>query len=418
MKILHTSDWHLGQNFYNKSRKAEHEQFLLWLLDQINIHSIDAVIVAGDIFDTSTPPSYAREMYNQFVVEMNRVHCQLIILGGNHDSVSVLNETKQLLKYLNTDVIPNTTDNIQNQVIELKDKEHNIGALVCAIPFIRPRDVLTSQAGKTGTERQQQLGEEIKKHYQSVYQLAVARRDALDNGKNLSIIATGHLTALGVSQSDSVRDIYIGNLDGFAADGFPPADYIALGHIHRPQIVAKSEHIRYCGSPIPLSFDELSTNKQVNVVEFAEGQRIITAIEVPRFQPLAELKGDLNAIEKQLLEFKDSKQTVWLSIIVSIQDYLSDLQDKIRLMTDDLNVEVLQLKRARENRNQILEQQEQETLSELTPMDVFEKRLALESFPTEADQQRLKRMTTTFKQILSDVEHSHTSPSDNTEVDA
>ena len=97
MKILHTSDWHLGQNFYNKSRKNEHELFLHWLLNQIGIHSIDAVIVAGDIFDTSTPPSYAREMYNQFVVEINRLNCQLVILGGNHDSVSVLNETKQLL---------------------------------------------------------------------------------------------------------------------------------------------------------------------------------------------------------------------------------------------------------------------------------------------------------------------------------
>ncbi len=418
MKILHTSDWHLGQNFYNKSRKNEHELFLHWLLNQIGIHSIDAVIVAGDIFDTSTPPSYAREMYNQFVVEINRLNCQLVILGGNHDSVSVLNETKQLLKYLNTDVIANTTDDIKSQVIELKDKNKNIGALVCAIPFIRPRDVLISQAGKTGAERQQQLGEAITTHYHRIYQHAIERRNALDNNANIPIIATGHLTALGVSQSDSVRDFYIGNLNGFAADNFPPADYIALGHIHRPQIVAKSEHIRYCGSPIPLSFDELKTTKQVYLIEFSDGQRTITPLDIPCFQLLAELKGNLSEIEQQLAEFRDSKQTVWLSIIVSIQDYLSNLQEKISLLTKDLNVEVLQLKRARERRNQTLEQQVQETLSELTPMDVFEKRLALESFTTEEDLKRLGRMSIMFQQILSDVEHNYSTAANNTEVGA
>ncbi|MDO6805832.1 hypothetical protein Q4595_25475, partial [Wenyingzhuangia sp. 1_MG-2023] len=96
-------------------------------------------------------------------------------------------------------------------------------AIVCAIPFIRPRDVLQSRAGESGLEKRQALGEAIQQHYQRVYQAALA----LKTSKQLDvpIIATGHLTALGVSQSDSVRDIYIGSLDGFAADGFPPADY-------------------------------------------------------------------------------------------------------------------------------------------------------------------------------------------------
>lgn len=240
----------------------------------------------------------------------------------------------------------------------------------------------------------------------------------MDNNANIPIIATGHLTALGVSQSDSVRDIYIGNLNGFAADNFPPADYIALGHIHRPQIVAKSEHIRYCGSPIPLSFDELKTTKQVYLIEFSDGQRTISPLDIPCFQLLAELKGNLSEIEQQLAEFRDSEQTVWLSIIVSIQDYLSNLQEKISLLTKDLNVEVLQLKRARERRNQTLEQQVQETLSELTPMDVFEKRLALESFTTEEDLKRLGRMSIMFQQILSDVEHNYSTSANNTEVGA
>lgn len=408
MKILHTSDWHLGQNFYNKSRKNEHERFLQWLLEQVTEHDIDAIIVAGDIFDTSTPPSYAREMYNKFVVDSNKIGCQLVLLGGNHDSVSVLKETQQLLKYMGADVIPNTNEDHATQVVELKGKKGDVEALVCAIPFIRPRDVLTSQAGVSGVERQKQLGDAIKQHYQSVYETAVAKRATYENHEYMPIIATGHLTAMGVQQSDSVRDIYVGNLDGFAADGFPDADYIALGHIHRPQVVAKREYIRYSGSPIPLSFDELKSKKQVCVVEFSEGERIISQLAVPTFQPLAEIKGDLSEIESQLNQYigLDGEQSVWLSIEVQAQDYLSDLQERMRALTEGLNVEVLQLRRARERRNQALEQESAETLSELSPMDVFTKRIALEEFETESEKARLERMTVKFKQVMVEVSES------------
>lgn len=403
MKILHTSDWHLGQNFYNKSRKNEHQQFLDWLLQQVVAQSVDAIIVAGDIFDTSTPPSYAREMYNKFVVDCSKLNCQLVLLGGNHDSVSVLKETQQLLKHMGTDVIPNTNEDYSTQVLPLKGKSGEVEALVCAIPFIRPRDVLTSQAGVSGVERQKQLGDAIKQHYASVYQAAVAQRKQY--GESTPIVATGHLTAMGVQQSDSVRDIYVGNLDGFAADGFPPADYIALGHIHRPQVVAKQEHIRYCGSPIPLSFDELKSTKQVCIVEFEKGQRVISQLNVPTFQPLAEIKGDLESIETQLNQYigLDGEQSMWLSIEVQTQDYLSDLQERVSRLTQDLNVEVLQLRRAREKRNQTLNQESAESLSELNPMEVFEKRVALEEFETESEKARLERMTVTFKQVMTEV---------------
>ncbi|MEZ8387701.1 exonuclease subunit SbcD [Vibrio splendidus] len=412
MKILHTSDWHLGQNFYNKSRKNEHERFLQWLLEQVTEHDIDAIIVAGDIFDTSTPPSYAREMYNKFVVDSNKIGCQLVLLGGNHDSVSVLKETQQLLKYMGADVIPNTNEDHATQVVELKGKNGDVEALVCAIPFIRPRDVLTSQAGVTGVERQKQLGDAIKQHYQSVYDAAVEKRAEFENSEHMPIIATGHLTAMGVQQSDSVRDIYVGNLDGFAADGFPDADYIALGHIHRPQVVAKREYIRYCGSPIPLSFDELKSQKQVCVVEFVAGERTISQLPVPTFQPLAEIKGDLSEIESQLNQYigLDSDQSVWLSIEVQAQDYLSDLQERMRALTEGLNVEVLQLRRARERRNQALEQESAETLSELSPMDVFSKRIALEEFETDSEKARLERMTVKFKQVMVEVSESAQAP--------
>jgi exonuclease SbcD len=414
MKILHTSDWHLGQSFFTKSRKEEHQGFINWLLQQVTIEQVDAVIIAGDIFDTGTPPSYAREMYNQFVVDMQQLNCVLVVLGGNHDSVSTLNESKQILACLNTFVVASTGISIDEQVFTIPDKQGQPGTILCAVPFIRARDVLQSTAGETGLQKRQALGDAIKQHYQTLYQIALTKKQ--DSGLDLPIIATGHLTALGVSQSESVRDIYIGTLDGFAAEGFPAADYIALGHIHKPQIVAKSEHIRYCGSPIPLSFDELGTQKQVMLVEFTGAQRTsLQPIDIPIFQPMQVIKGDLSTIETALKLLKNNEEAdlaCWLCLEVESQDYLSDLQQRIQDMTEGLNVEVLQLRRSRKQRRQLLSQMQSETLAELSPHDVFEKRLAMETFETDEDQTTsqatLKQMRQRFSQILSDVKHQGT----------
>ncbi len=455
MNLLHTSDWHLGQNFYTQSRKAEHQQFLDWLLVQVQAHAIDAVIVAGDVFDTGAPPSYARELYNRFIVELNQLGCTLVVLGGNHDSVSTLNESRQLLACLNTHVIAGVnSEDLSDQVLEVRAKKNTEGAdeasepeadvcaIVCAIPFVRPRDVLMSSAGESGDQKRIALGEAISRLYHDLYQLALERRDAIEQrtGKRVPIIATGHLTALGVKQTESVRDIYIGTLDGFDAGGFPPADYIALGHIHRPQVVAKNECIRYSGSPIPLSFDELKSPKQVVKVSFAsdggEGDHPqIELLEIPRFQPMAVLKGDLASIEQQLQAFADGAgcadadcgprkfdgetrapgkrdgeaQATWLSIEVQSQEFLADLPQRVQALTEGLPVEVLQLKRARDHRRTSLSQQQQETLAELTPQDVFEQRLSPLVFEGDDEKARLERMRTQFRQIVEEIEREHSS---------
>lgn len=410
MKILHTSDWHLGQSFLTRSRKDEHQAFLEWLLNQVTTNAIDAVIVAGDVFDTGTPPSYAREIYNQFVVAINRLNCTLVILGGNHDSVSTLNESKELLACLNTHVIANTSDDLTEQLLELKNSAGDVGAILCAVPFIRPRDVITSVEGESGLDKRQALGEAINQHYHDIYEAALSLRE--EKSLSVPIIATGHLTAIGVTKSESTRDIYIGTLEAFSADGFPPADYIALGHIHRPQKVAKSEHIRYSGSPIPLSFDELTSPKQVVVVEFNKSERLsINEIEIPMFHPMVALKGNLKSIENQLKKFEGNTENLptWLSIEVEVQDNYSDLQQRIQSLTEHLNVEVIKLKRSRDQNQSTLVQEAKETLAELTPFDVFNKRLDLEAFEGEEAQARLERLKTQFKKIASEVERQEPS---------
>lgn len=419
MKILHTSDWHLGQHFITKSRAAEHAAFMDWLLVQVVEQQIDAVIVAGDIFDTGTPPSYARELYNRFIVAMSKLSCQLVILAGNHDSVAMLNESKQLLRELNTQVITTVSDDLTSQLITLKSEAGLPQAILCAIPFVRPRDVMRSQAGQSGLEKQTQLGDAIKQHYADLHILAVTQQAEIQSefGHPVPIIATGHLTAMGVSVTESVRDIYIGTLDAFAANQFPAADYIALGHIHRAQKVAKSEHIRYSGSPIALSFDEVKQQKSVNLVHFKEGK--LDAVEIfpiPQFQPMQLLKGNLDSLATQLSDFPKmldlakGKRPTWLCIEVEEQDYLQDLQTRVAALTDNLAVEVLQVKRARKNREQVLSSEQQETLTELSVGDVFQRCLAQVDFSSDVEAARKLRIELAFKQIVEQVEHQHVTP--------
>lgn len=415
-KIIHTSDWHLGQFFMGKSRQAEHKQFLAWLIASAVANNVNAIIVAGDIFDTGSPPSYARELYNQFIVNLQSTGIHLVILGGNHDSVATLGESKELLACLNTHVIPGALDDINQQVITLsdasalssaKDVSASPQAIICAIPYLRPRDILQSVAGQSGSQKQQSLQQAISDHYHSIYALAEKeqQRIATEYNKQVPIIATGHLTTIGAKSSESVRDIYIGTLDAFPSSAFPPADYIALGHIHRSQKVTDSEHIRYCGSPIPLSFDELNNDKIILIAEFNNGvlQQVMPE-SVPRFQPMYLIKGDLKTIEteiKKLADQQDASLPAWLDIEVSTQDYLNDLQQRIQLMLEELPLEVLLLRRERKQQLKSLEAESKVTLQELTPQDVFERRLELEDWSDEGQQGKKARVSQAFNEVLS-----------------
>ena len=421
MRILHTSDWHLGQYFYGKSRAAEHQQFLTWLISQVQLHKIQCVIVAGDIFDTVTPPSYAREMYFDFIVNMHKINCQLIFLAGNHDSVAMLGESKQLLRSLSARVIPNATANfsesddseaINEQVFYINDQEGKAQAVICAIPFLRPRDILKSQAGKTANDKSQSLQQAIKEHYQQLYQQA-KKLSITDGNKTLPIIATGHLTTVGVTISESVRDIYIGTLEAFPANAFPNADYIALGHIHRAQKVAKTEHIRYCGSPIPLSFDEAKQTKRVLIVDFIKDKLDkVTELQIPSFQPIMMVKTTLNDLSdlvaeqvKQLKELKQG-QKIWLDIEIDSSEYLQDLNSRIEQLVSDLPVEILLVRRSKKSRQAMPNNQKKITLNELSLTDVFNTRLDQENWQTDEEQALKGRLITLFQQAISQVNFS------------
>ncbi len=449
MRILHTSDWHLGQLFYGKSREQEQSQFLNWLVEQVKTDQIDAVVVAGDLFDTGTPPSYARALYNRFVDQLTQTGCQLVLLAGNHDSVAVLNESQSLLSRLGASIVAGAEDDLSQRLLELKDHTGQVGAILCAIPFLRARDLVISQSGQSSQEKQRELQQVIADHYQQLYLLAKERAEALKAEQPEPVIVmTGHLTALGASVSDSVREIYIGTLEGFPADLFPPADYIALGHIHRSQKVAKRENIRYSGSPIALSFDEAQQSKSVLRIELSKDQPVqVSPLEVPCFQAMARIGGDLAKIEQQLdqavekhlsdqavedsansttNEINDQASvdlvanseeqkadTLWLDIEVDSQEFLSDLQPRIETMCQDKPVEVLRIRRQRQLRKLQTTESEKLQLNELTVTDVFQRRLELEDWQKEGQggggedgeqkeqlSERKQRLESCFQQVL------------------
>ncbi|EWH08924.1 exonuclease subunit SbcD [Catenovulum agarivorans DS-2] len=404
MRFIHTSDWHLGQNFYGKNRAAEHQAFFNWLLHTIEEQQVDGLIVAGDIFDTAAPPSYARTLLNQLVIQVNQLGCQLILLGGNHDSVAVLNENKNLYQALNTTLIsqaiqPEQISDYQQQVQILHDKNKKEAAIMVAVPYLRPRDLLGLSKDEYN-QAQNRLLPAIQQHYQQLYQIALDKQKQLhqQTGQQLPIIGTAHLTIVNAKVTDSVRDIYIGSLEAVPVEALPDFDYLAMGHIHQPQVIGNKQHIRYSGSPIAMSFDEANQQKSVVLVDTninqqksgAPAQLKISTLNIPCSQAIAQIKGNIAQVEQQLTELATQQQNIWLDIEVSSDDYHSDLQQKLLLLTADSQLEILRVRRSKK----VLQTQVQEknvSLDELTPHDVFKQRLENLELD-EAQQQALSEL--------------------------
>ncbi len=411
MRILHTSDWHLGQHFMGKSRQAEHQALIDWLVAQVDAQAVDAVLIAGDIFDTGAPPSYARGLYNDLVARLHRAGVALLLLGGNHDSVATLSESRSVLAFLGSTVMAAVGDAAE-QVVVLPQRggQREPGCIVCAVPFIRPRDVLQSQAGHSAEDKQQSLQTAIQAYYQAVVAAGRARQVSLQHelGRVVPLIATGHLTTVGASSNESVREIYVGSLDAFPTNAFPLVDYLALGHIHKPQKVGGLNHIRYCGSPIPLGFDEARQHKEMLLVDLNEtGLVAVTALPVPRFQALVSVGGNLASLAGAIAtaaQAGTAQKPVWLEVTVAEDDYLADLPERIGAMTQGLPVEVLRVRRQRTSTTATLAMDLTATLDELSPHDVFARRLAAEDLSPELTHALSERYRLVVAGLMGNVE--------------
>jgi DNA repair protein SbcD/Mre11 len=313
MKLLHTSDWHLGKALFGEKRYDEHEKFLDWLIGVIAAENIDLLIVSGDVFDTTTPSNRATELYYSFLCKTKSTSCKnVIITGGNHDSPSFLAAPGNLLKHLNIFVV-SEAGNPEDEIIEIKDEKGDTRMIVCAVPYLKDRNVRISSPGETAADKERNLLAGIRKHYESVHSLGKELKDKL----KVPLVSTGHLFTSGgtINQGDGVRELYIGTLARVEGSIFPEfIDYAALGHLHSAQSVAGRENIRYSGSPIPMGFGEASQEKKVVVAEISQSERNIKEVTVPPFIKLVSIKGAREKIFEKLEELKKEGSQYWIEL--------------------------------------------------------------------------------------------------------
>ncbi len=345
MKIIHTSDWHIGRSLYGRKRYPEYEAFLEWLAQYIESQEVDALLVAGDIFDSKTPSNRAQELYYRFLCRVAGSSCRhVVICSGNHDSPSLLDAPAELLRFLNIHVVGCMTDPCSGEIKVLNDPNGEPELIACAVPYLRDRDIRQVDSGESVADKERKLLEGIRSHYQQVCEEAQALRSTFN--RPVPLVVMGHLfTAGGQSLSgDGVRDLYIGTLAHVNADIFPPAiDYLALGHLHLPQKVGGADNRRYSGSPLPMGFGEATQTKCINLVEFSGTRTKVTEVAVPLFQPLESISGDWEIILTRLNELKCASSRAWLEIVYEGREVIGNLRDLVEEATAGTDLELLRI---------------------------------------------------------------------------
>ncbi|HFA50448.1 MAG TPA: exonuclease subunit SbcD [Bacteroidetes bacterium] len=395
MKILHTSDWHLGQKFISREREEEHALALDWLANIIIEKKVDLLIVAGDVFDIGNPPSSSRAMYYNFLKRLWQSDCRhVIITGGNHDSPQMLDAPRDILQILDVHIIGKATDDPADEIIVLKNKKGNIEAVVAAVPFLRDQDLRRAVSGETSKDRVEKIREGILVHYE-----AVGKEAQKYKNEKVPMIVTGHLCVTGHEASHKQDNIYLGSIENIKADQFPKIfDYVALGHIHRPQSIGGKKEVRYSGSLIPLSFSETKDTKSVTLIDFNKNKiRKIEELELPIFRRLKTIEGSFEYVQERLEklhhDYKDGL-SVWVEVVVESDTLIPNLNGLLQDFIKNLNIEILKT-RLKTSHFSISEQGEYQELEELDPIDVFTKKC--ESAGRAPDD--IKELTATFKEL-------------------
>ena len=393
MKLLHTADLHLGRHLYGRRRHHEFAAFLDWLAATLEAEQVDALIIAGDVFDTATPSPRSQAQYYQFLCRIAAGPCRhVIITAGNHDSPAFLDAPRDILRALNVHVIGAAREPAAEGLL-LRDRDGAPEAIVCAVPYLRERDLRSADAGESPAEKTAKLLDGIRAHYAA----AVAHAETLRNGAALPLIATVHLYTAG-SQTSEAHDHEIGTLTHVPASVFPAAiDYLALGHIHLAQRLDGSETRRYSGSPLAHTFAEAAQNKTVCLVAFQGRNAAVRPLAVPVFQKRERLRGDLPALEARLAELAATGDNIWLEIHYEGEAVEGGLRDRLHALTADTPLEILRLKNERIRERVLTQNTDSETLDDLNPLDVFERCLAAHHIP--ADQRDALRQN--YREILA-----------------
>lgn len=407
-RAIHTADWHLGKALGNLDRTTEYQRFLHWLEATLIETEADVLIIAGDVFDSATPPQSAVQLYFEFLASLHqkRGECRVVVTSGNHDSPAHLDAPRELLNLIGVQVCatlprhPDATPAPERLLIPLPSPAAP-HLLVAALPFLRERDLRKGELGQDAAAISRDLQAGIVARYQEAVDAA---RPWLDQG--LPLLATGHLTALGATSSASERDIHVGGLGSIGADAFPAAiQYVALGHLHRPQAVGGRAHIRYSGSPITLSFSECQDRKEIRVLDFVGAELVNNlSLPVPQARHLIELRLPETELASGLRDFTPPPAPLpaWVELTILDAKGDKDLVQAAHLAAQgrEQEFEIIRVLTERTAPLPLLGESNDENLQEnvlAAPRAVFQQRLKAEAYdePTHA------ALTTAFEELYS-----------------
>lgn len=398
MKILHTSDWHIGKQLHKYDLSEDIDLFFTWLIAYIKSENIDVLLVSGDIFDQANPSQAAYKQYYDLLKRLINLDCKIILTGGNHDSAAVLNAPAELLKAFDISVIGGATEEITEMFVSVEKNNEKI--VVAAIPFLKDRDVRKSVAGETYATKIEQIKSGLRNYFTNINTHYSA------NHTDEVFILMGHLYVQGSEISDSEREIQIGNQAGVEAHMFGGIPhYVALGHIHKPQVVSHEQNIHYCGSPIPLSFSEKEDCKQVNVISI-ENNRIanVQIVPIPKYRNLVTFEGNLQEVENKLNAYSEETALTSLAeIIVNEETESLERRQAFEALINSSLENNLEIVKSRLNFKSKIRGASDAfavgtDVADVTPMQMFEKKLEL-----QGGLENTEELKNAFREILEEL---------------
>lgn len=383
LRLIHTADWHLGHTLHGVSRQLEHQQFLDWLLAELLDKQADALIVAGDIFDSANPSAAAQAQLYEFLVnaKTQQPELNIILVGGNHDSATRLDAPSSILNALGVVMVGGLQrDNQrgidwQRLIVPLTNAAGEVKAWCGAMPFLRNADLPSSESEEDA------LVAGVKTLYDELF---TRLQSHAKHGE--SLIMTGHCYMVNGNVSElSERKILGGNQHALPVELFPKAiAYVALGHLHLAQKVGANSHIRYSGSPIPLSFDESHYVHSVLQVDVKEGQgaeitklkipRHIELLRLPNSKDFATLSDVLAQLESLELNAVHESQHPFVELRIKLDKPEPSLRQQIEEVIARLPVRLLKITTAYTGSDgSLADLQIEQRLEELQPLDVFQR---------------------------------------------
>ncbi len=278
MRLIHTSDWHLGRSLHGESLLGHQASFLDWLLAEAVAHQVDAVLVAGDVYDRAVPPVNAVRLLDAALLGFARAAIPMVLTSGNHDSAVRLGFGSGLSEAAGIHLRTSLAD--AARPVLLRDSRGPVA--IYGVPYLLPDAVMAElDCGRS---------------HEAVLTAVTARirQDAADRGIDRTVVLA-HAFTTGARPADSERDIRVGGVADVPAGLFDGFSYVALGHLHGQQQV--SPVVRYSGSPLAFSFGEKNHAKSVTLAELdAAGQVTLTQLATPVPRPLREVRGRLDEL--------------------------------------------------------------------------------------------------------------------------